>query len=44
MDLGGARGAGILMGASKPIVLTSRADSAQTKLASIAFAALASAR
>ncbi len=43
MDLGGARGAGILMGASRPVVLTSRADSSLTKLASIAFAALASA-
>jgi phosphate butyryltransferase len=43
VDLGGARAAGIVMGAAKPIVLTSRADSAETKLASIAFAALASA-
>ena len=42
VDLGGAKGAGIVMGASSPIVLVSRADSAQTKLASIAFAALAS--
>jgi phosphate butyryltransferase len=40
LDLGGAKGAGIVMGAAKPIVLTSRADSAETKLASIAFAAL----
>ncbi|MEI6874295.1 MAG: bifunctional enoyl-CoA hydratase/phosphate acetyltransferase [Spirochaetota bacterium] len=42
LDLAGARGAGVVMGAAKPIVLTSRADSAQTKLASIALAALAS--
>jgi phosphate butyryltransferase len=42
LDLAGARGAGIVMGAAKPIVLTSRADSAETKLASIALAALAS--
>ena len=41
LDLAGARGAGIVMGAAKPIVLTSRADSADTKLASIALAALA---
>lgn len=40
LDLGGARGAGIVMGASRPIVLTSRADTAETKLASIAFASL----
>ncbi|MFZ4616156.1 MAG: bifunctional enoyl-CoA hydratase/phosphate acetyltransferase [Rectinemataceae bacterium] len=42
MDLGGARGAAIVMGAAKPMILTSRADSADTKLASIALAALAS--
>jgi phosphate butyryltransferase len=42
LDLGGAKGAGIVMGAAVPIVLTSRGDSAITKLASIAFAALAS--
>jgi phosphate butyryltransferase len=42
IDLGGARGAGVVMGAARPIVLTSRADSAGTKLASIALAALAS--
>ncbi len=42
LDLGQARGAGIVVGAAKPIVLTSRADSAETKLASIALAALAS--
>jgi phosphate butyryltransferase len=38
----GAKGAGIVMGAAAPVVLTSRADTAETKLASIAFAALAS--
>jgi len=42
IDLGGAKGAGIVMGAAKPIVLTSRADTAETKLASIAFASLVS--
>jgi Phosphotransacetylase len=42
LDLCGAKGAGIVMGAAAPIVLTSRADTAETKLASIAFAALAS--
>lgn len=42
LDLGQAKGAGVVMGAAKPIVLTSRADSAETKLASIALAALAS--
>ena len=42
IDLGGAKGAGIVMGAAKPIILTSRADSAETKLASIAFASLVS--
>ena len=42
LDLCGAKGAGIVMGAGAPIVLTSRADTAETKLASIAFAALAS--
>jgi phosphate butyryltransferase len=41
LDLGGAKGAGIVAGAAKPIVLTSRADSRETKLASIALAALA---
>lgn len=41
LDLGGARGAGIVAGATKPIVLTSRADSRETKLASIALAVLA---
>ncbi len=42
VDLGGAKAAGIVMGAAAPIVLTSRSDSGETKLASIAFAALAS--
>jgi len=41
VDLGGAKGAAIVAGAAKPIVLTSRADSRETKLASIALAALA---
>lgn len=40
LDLAGARGAGIVMGAAKPAVLTSRADTAETKLASIALASL----
>jgi len=40
LDLGGAKGTGIVMGAAKPIVLTSRADSKETKLASIALASL----
>lgn len=40
LDLAGAKGAGLVMGAAKPIVLTSRADTAETKLASIALAAL----
>ena len=41
VDLGGAKAAGVVMGASVPVVLTSRADSAETKLASLALAALA---
>jgi len=40
LDLARARGAAIVMGAAKPVVLTSRADTAETKLASIALAAL----
>lgn len=40
LDLAQARGAGIVMGAAAPIVLTSRADTAETKLASIALASL----
>ena len=38
--LGGAANAGIIVGASAPIVLTSRADSHETKLNSFALAAL----
>ena len=40
LDLAQAKGAAIVMGAEKPVVLTSRADSAETKLASIALASL----
>jgi len=40
LDLGGAKGTGIVMGAAKPMVLTSRSDSKETKLASIALASL----
>ena len=40
LDLAQAKGAGIVMGATRPIVLTSRADTAETKLASIALASL----
>ncbi len=43
LDLGGAQGAGLVMGAGAPVVLTSRADSAATKKASIALAVLVSA-
>ncbi len=39
--LAGARSAGVIVGAAAPVVLTSRADSAQTKLDSIAVAARA---
>jgi len=42
LDLGQAKGACIVVGAAKPVVLTSRADTAETKLASIALAALTS--
>lgn len=42
LDLGGAKGAAIIAGAAKPIVLTSRADSRETKMASIALAVLSS--
>ncbi len=41
LDLGGAKGAGLVVGAKAPIVLTSRADTAETKLASIALGVLA---
>lgn len=40
MDLAGAKGAAVIMGATAPMVLTSRADHAETKLASIALASL----
>ncbi len=40
LDLANAKGAAVIMGATVPIVLTSRADSAETKLASIALASL----
>ncbi|SLM19309.1 Phosphate butyryltransferase [uncultured spirochete] len=40
LDLAGAKGAAVIMGASVPMVLTSRADTAETKLASIALASL----
>lgn len=38
--LGGARLAGIVLGAKVPIVLTSRADSAETRTASCAVASV----
>ena len=38
---GGAKSAGIIVGAKVPIVLVSRSDNAETKLASIAFGAVA---
>jgi len=44
LDLAQAKGAAIVMGAAAPIVLTSRADTAETKLASIALAALSGRR
>lgn len=44
LDLGQAKGAGLVVGAAKPVVLTSRADTAETKLASIALACLVSAK
>ena len=40
--LAGASAAGIVLGASVPIILTSRADTAEERLASCAFAALVS--
>jgi len=40
LDLAGAKGAAVIMGATVPLVLTSRADTAETKLASIALASL----
>lgn len=44
MDLAGAKGAAVIMGATAPMVLTSRADHAETKLASIALASLLGSR
>ncbi|MCX7655104.1 MAG: bifunctional enoyl-CoA hydratase/phosphate acetyltransferase [Treponemataceae bacterium] len=44
IDLGGAKGAGLVMGAAAPIVLTSRSDTAEVKHASIALAVLVAAR
>jgi phosphotransacetylase len=38
--LGGARSAGIVMGAQVPIILTSRADSADSRVASCAIASV----
>ncbi len=38
--MSGGRGAGVIVGARKPIVLTSRFDTAETKLLSIAFGAV----
>jgi len=38
--LGGAASAGVVMGARLPIILTSRADSRETRLASCAIALL----
>ncbi len=38
--LGGAKGAGIVLGARVSIILTSRADSAEMRLASAAFAVM----
>jgi phosphate acetyltransferase/phosphate butyryltransferase len=38
--LGGAEGAGIVLGARVPIILTSRADSAAMRLASAALAVM----
>ena len=40
--LGGAKGAGIIVGAKKPIVMLSRADTPETKLYSLALGNLAS--
>ncbi len=42
LNLVGASGAGTILGASKPVVLTSRTDSARTKLFSIALGAVLS--
>jgi len=40
LHLAGARAAAVILGTSVPLVLTSRADDAATKLASIALASL----
>jgi phosphate butyryltransferase len=40
--MSGAEAAGIVLGATVPIILTSRADSARTRLASCALAVLLS--
>ncbi len=40
LNLTGARGAGLVLGARKPVVLTSRTDTMETKLLSIAFGAV----
>lgn len=40
MKFGGAKGAGVIVGAKVPIILTSRSDSANTKFNSIALGAL----
>ena len=42
--IGGAKNAGIILGAKVPIVLVSRADSAHSKLASIALGSVLAAR
>jgi len=41
--LAGAKNGGIVLGAKKPIILTSRADSAESKMISIALGILANA-
>jgi phosphate butyryltransferase len=40
INLSGGRGAGVVLGARKPVVLTSRFDSMETKLLSIALGAV----
>jgi len=42
MYMSGGKGAGVILGARRPIVLTSRFDSAETKRLSIAFGAVLS--
>jgi phosphate butyryltransferase len=41
MYLGNAKSAGLILGTRAPVILTSRADSSETKQASIALAVLA---